>query len=365
MITGNTMLSIGETLVVQNSGTVFGMAECECHSRDIQMRVILTSPAAQDGQSFGASLWVGQDNCSDQTQHTTNGALCERITTMEPPDNGNFQLDPNSFRSVSPVNISLPGEALIKQKPVGTTTPFTYTCDSGGPQNVTAQVLLGPDSAPATCKLPLTVNTQGPTAPQLDSVGSGNGALTVRWSVPASSSGIQYYQVLCRSKTNPTQPVMSQDFLNNTRYYFSACLDGVLYRRPLDAGFSNTTEKRPGLGTPASGDFLVDPRFICSDRITATTTDLTQRISGLNNGEDYEVMVVSIDYYGNASKSDISIGTPQPTKALLDDLCSTEDQCPAGFGCNVLGRMPGPSTLLPVAAFGLLLGLARRRRSSR
>lgn len=368
-ISGKTMLALPTSqnteemeLVTQNQGSVFGRAECDCHSRGVRLRVILDQAAAQDGQAFSTAMWVGQDNCSDQTQHTTNGAQCEQITTNNPPGNSGFKLEANSFRTVAAVDVSLPGEALTKPRPVGTSS-WDYKCETGGPQNVTAQVLLGPDSAPATCKLPLTVNTLGPTAPRLDSVGSGNNALTVRWSVAESTSGIQYYQVLCRSKNAPNVPVMSDEFRSSTPYYFSACIDGMLYRRPLNSGNTNTTEERPGFGAmPAAGKFLVDPRFICSDRVTATTTDLSARIAGLNNGEEYEVMVVSIDSYGNATESAVVVGTPQPTKGVLDDLCATEANCPAGFGCSALGAMPSPSTLLPVGAFVLLLGLARRRR---
>jgi len=364
-ISGKTMLSLGGELVTQNQGVVFGRAECECRSRDIKMRVLLDQPVAQDGQQFSSSMYVGQDNCSEQTPRTTSGALCEQITATNPQDNGGFSLEPNAFRSVSPIDIVLPAEALTKPKPVGSTS-WDYKCDTGGPQNVTAQVLLGPDSGPATCKLPLSVNTQGPTAPSLDAVGSGSGALTARWSVQTGTSGIQYYQVLCRSVKAPTVPVMSEEFRSSTPYFFSACIDGKLYRRPLNASNTNTTEDRPGRGeTSVAGKFLVDPRFICSERITATTTDLSARISGLNNGEDYEVMVVSIDNYGNASPSAVMIGTPQPTKGVLDDICQQEADCPAGFGCSASGRLPAPSLLLSLSAGGLILGLLRRRKVSR
>ncbi len=364
-ISGKTMMSLGGELVTQNQGVVFGRAECECRSRALRMRVLLDQAVAQDGQTFSTSMYVGQDNCSDQTPRTTSGAQCEQITAANPPGNGDFSIEPGAFRTVSPIDLLLPAEAVVKPKPVGSTS-WDYKCDTGGPQNVTAQVLLGPDSGPATCKLPLSVNTQGPTAPSLNSVGSGSGALTARWSVQTGTSGIQYYQVLCRSVKTPSVPVMSEAFLSSTPYFFSACIDGKLYRRPLNASNTNTTEDRPGFGEkPTAGTFLVDPRFICSERITATTTDLSARITGLNNGEDYEVMVVSIDNYGNASPSAVMVGTPQPTKGVLDDICQQEADCPAGFGCSASGRMPAPSLLLALSAVGLLWGLLRRGRVSR
>lgn len=363
-IAGTTSMWIKDAPVDLSKGHPFGKAECECHSRDVQMRVVMQTTVSQVGALPQIAMWTGDDVCSDSARRVP-GARCEQITTNNPPGNSQFKLDASSFRQTVPIDIGLPGEAITTPQSLPASMTPTYSCDTGGPQNYTVQVLLGPSGpSPATCKLPLAVNTRGPTAPTLDTVGSGNSALTVRWSVPTGTTDAQYYQVLCRSKNSPNTPVMSEDFLSATPYYFSACIDGVLYRRPLNSANTNTTEARPGLGaTPVAGKFLVDPRFICSDRITATTTDLSARIEGLNNGEDYEVMVVAIDGYGNATESAVVIGTPQPTKGLLDDVCTNEANCPTGFGCSALGASASPSSLLPVATFVLLLGRSRRRRA--
>jgi hypothetical protein len=45
-------------------------------------------------------MYIGQDNCSDQTQRTTTGALCEKITNANPPGNESFQLDLAKFKSI-------------------------------------------------------------------------------------------------------------------------------------------------------------------------------------------------------------------------------------------------------------------------
>lgn len=352
-------------LVQQNVGTVFGKAECECHGRGFNLRVVLDSVIASDGQAYNSAMWVGQDNCSDQTQRTTNGARCEQITNQNPPDNTRFDIRAQEFRIAgTPIDISLPAEALVTQRPVGTAAAgWTYSCNSGGPQNVTAQVLLGPDSSPATCKLPLVINTEGPTVPSVTSVDSGNRGLSVNWSVQEGASGVVFYQLLCRKKSDPSQPVMSSEFLASTRHYFSACIDGKLYRRPFNADNTNSVEDHPGLGEkPTPGQFLVDPRFICSDRITAATTENSARISGLENNQEYEVLVVSIDAYGNATPSAIATGTPLATKGFSDDSAfSQSSDRPTGFGCQGSGQRTSTRAPLFVGGFLLLFGFLRKR----
>ncbi len=344
-------------IVQQNLGTAFGLAECQCQGRGLKMRVVLDSPVAQDGQAFNASMYVGPDNCSDQTERTRSGTTCEQVTSSNPANNWTFKLDANSFRSVAPIDVSLPAELLTKRQ-------GGMPCDTQGPQNVTAQVLLGPDASPATCKLALMVDTQGPAAPSLNEVGGGNGALTAHWSVAEGTAGILFYQLLCRKKSDPTKPVMSEAFLAETRHYFSACIDGVLYRRPYNASNTNSIEEHKELAVPPEpGKFLVDPHFICSDRIVATTTDLSQRISGLENGEAYEVMVVAIDAYGNAKPSNVVVGTPMATKGVFDDACQSESNCPTGFGCSSSGRKGSGSVPFAAGALILAWGLARRRRT--
>ncbi|HMY59044.1 MAG TPA: hypothetical protein PK472_12350, partial [Pseudomonadota bacterium] len=111
---------------------------------------------------------------------------------------------------------------------------------------------------------------------------------------------------------------------------------------------------------PAAGTFLVDPHFICSDRITAATTSSSARIAGLQNNETYEVMVVSIDAYGNASPSAVVEGVPLPTQGVLDRECSMSADCPTGFGCSGSGHRASPSAPLFAVAATVLLGLMRR-----
>ena len=67
---------------------------------------------------------------------------------------------------------------------------------------------------------------------------------------------------------------------------------------------------------PAAGTFLVDPHFYLFDRITAATTARRRGSRAYRTTETYrEVMVVSIDAYGNVSPSAVVEGVPLPTQA--------------------------------------------------
>jgi len=157
---------------------------------------------------------------------------------------------------------------------------------------------------------------------------------------------------------------MSDEFLQNTRYYFSSCLNGHLFRRTL-AGLTTNSDPATDRNLPATGGtaFPLDPRLRCSDRILAATTQLEARISGLNNNEDYELVVLAIDTSGNATPSAVVTGRPQLTVSPAGEFCDG-DKCP-GFGCQAGRAVPtGPGA--GAGAAGLLtlalLVLGRRVR---
>lgn len=367
MIAGTTSISIGTgdelTLVpAAQAGAIFSRAECECRSRDVFMHIVLTSPAPV-ASNFGLGMYIGDADCAKLSYRNSTSPSCD--TASMPSD--------QSFRRTAPFDVSLPSEVVTLPRPKSQ-DPMTwmYSCaDTNGPQQRTATITLGPDSdAPATCTLPLAVNTRPPTADvTINNITSGNGALSVSWSVPENTVGIDSYQVLCRKKSDPKTPVRDEGFLTSQRYWFSSCLDGVLYRRPVPGRDKNMRVESKGHTTSQMLDFPLDPRFICSGRIMATTNSLNTRIDGLVNQEIYQVMVVAIDTYGNAKPSPLMEGTPLVTQNPLESFCDEQGNCPTGFGCT-MGRapaQPGSSTpgLLLLSLLGLAgLGLGRRVRAA-
>lgn len=358
MIAGTTSISIGSgdelTLVpVAQAGAVFSRAECECRARDISMRVTLSTPAPA-ASNFGVGMYIGDADCSKLSYRNSTSPSCDVAPT--PAD--------QNFRRTAPFDVPLPGEVVTLPRPKSQ-DPMTwmYSCgDTNGPQQRTATITLGPDSdMPATCTLPLAVNTRPPTAEvTIGRITSGNGALSVDWSVPEGTVGIDSYQVLCRKKSDKATPVHDDGYLTDKRFWFSSCLDGMLWRRPVPGRDRNMRVERKGFTTSDMRDFPLDPRFICSGRIMATTNSLNTRIDGLSNEQAYQVMVVAIDTYGNAKASQIMEGTPLPIQSPLEGFCDEQGNCPTGFGCAVSATNPGR----PAAGAGLgvlllsLLGLA-------
>jgi hypothetical protein len=327
-------------------------------------------------------MWVGQNDCTDLTRRSLSNYQCEQITTASPPGNMSFNLqgDASQFKKIEPIYIPIAAESLTNPLPVGS-TGWDWACNVSGTQNRTISILIGPDPNMASCQLPVTVMMDPPAQPTNVGLSAGNNALTVNWTLQDGVTGIQYYQLLCRKSAAPTVSAMSDDFRANTRYWFSACVGGNLYRRPLPGIDHNTKIPVPDGTTAWKADggatddggvsdggttaatFPLDPAFICSDRITPTGSSLSARIDGLDNYNQYEVAVVAIDTYGNGSVSPSVYGQPRPTESPLQPFCdSNGGVCPTGFGCQMASGSVGGGALGLLGLGGGLLLLQRRRR---
>lgn len=327
------------------SGSVFNKAECQCKSQDIYMHFLLNSPLGSVATDPGTAMYIGISGCENSATRMTS--VCDTVSTNPSGD---------KFKSRNPFDARIQPEVVTNPK---SATGYTE-CKTGGPQSYTITVTVGPDSMPAVCTLPVVVNTEGPVAPDGLTASQGDSGLTLNWSVPEGTSGIKWYQVLCRKQAQKNQPAMSQEFLDKTPTYFSACIGNQLYRQKL--GDLNTEPVRTA--EPAfSNDFIADPRLRCSDKISPGTSQMSTRLSGLENGTTYEVMVVSIDTFGNPTPSAVVTGTPQANLSPLGDYCEG-DQCP-GFGCQAGRGVPSAAGAGMAAAGLMMLGLLVVRRTRR
>jgi hypothetical protein len=197
---------------------------------------------------------------------------------------------------------------------------------------------------------------------------------------------VERYQVLCRDVLSPNTPVMPE--LAEKRFY-SVCLNGQMFRRTNLIGSVVTPTPQPDMGTrtmglperpsetdeadmagaadlapaadmrPLTPFEALSPSFICSDEIRSAAATLEARISGLQNGRDYEFVVVAIDGYGNPRGSAGVTGRPRPALNLLDALHRSGNWA----GCALAGR-GGPAGPAPVLLLLLsIVGLRLRRRT--
>lgn len=381
-IAGTANLSVDDITILGGSGSPFGRAECECRSRDIMMRIQLSTPIPQAlGASVAATSWMGVADCSQPTNRTQTNTQCEQVSKNSPPGS-TTEVESSAFTTVGQFYVSIPAESLINPKPINAAGAWNYVCDpdymmgtgdinkspGANNQSRTAYVVVGDNQSTANCNVPLVVNMSPPQAPTDIQVGSGDGALSVSWSIPQGAGNIENYQLLCRRKSDKAA-VMSPEFLSGTLHWFSACVNGTLFRRPMPGVMQNKTVEPPtGVIPPPPSmapvdDFPVRPEFICSDRVAANGSTLSQRIEGLENGIEYEVRVVSIDYFGNPSPSEIAIGLPLPTLSPLSQFCEANGgSCPTGFGCEMTrGRATTPGGLFALSLLGALLFVRRRQ----
>ncbi|MCX4243377.1 MYXO-CTERM sorting domain-containing protein [Paraliomyxa miuraensis] len=129
------------------------------------------------------------------------------------------------------------------------------------------------------------------------------------------------------------------------------------------SGSASTTSG--GMGT-TGGDPLDSPlssldwRYVCSEHISGTGT--TAEISGLENGQTYEFLVVAYDAAGNPKVvSEVLTATPIETRDFWEQCEQQGDLCGDGGFCSC--RTDGGSPLAAWLGTGLLLlGVAARRR---
>ncbi|HEX9101820.1 MAG TPA: CFI-box-CTERM domain-containing protein [Polyangia bacterium] len=361
MMTGTIGLAVpqgnGNFLTIPSSQIttgVFGTAECQCASAsgnpDINLEIKLTTalPASTAGT---AEIWVGDSSCTNVTTRTSSSnTTCERIAT---PTIQDFTIN-STGTSSSGLHYVLKADALSQ--------PFKHMCDPSqpnGPMQTAANsvyvfIFTDVNNPLATCSLTLSERLQGPDPVTNTSASGGDGAVSLNWKPPVTGTySPSFFQVLCSDDCG--QPI--KDSANKQIY--SVCENGTtLSRRDLTSGgssggsggtdggtgstdmafasatvdvrdhswYPNVAACPADMGTISTADggifgpgstgpfASLDPRYICSDQITPSSTGT--RIGGLTNGQSYHFLVLSVDAYGNATASPRIDGSPQPTEDL-------------------------------------------------
>ena len=127
-----------------------------------------------------------------------------------------------------------------------------------------------------------------------------------------------------------------------------------------DTDTDTDTDGLPGFDT--TGIESLDWAYVCSDFIAQNAS--TARIDGLQNDQEYQVLLVAFDYAGNpVTASEVFIATPRETTDLWEQCDAQGELCGKGGFCScTTGPTPdGTGWLLLTGLLGLV---ARRRRSA-
>lgn len=303
--------------------TVFGNAECQCQSMDLNLEIQLTR-ALPLGRLGTVEVWVGT-SCDMYPARLQPGARCEQVGTR---DISEFVTGSSSNRIHIPINAA----ALFSPN-------AARSCTIASSNNAVWIFLYTDVSNPfAKCTLQLNEVNQGPSPPINVSAGSGDSAVTISWQPPTATQTQPYaFQILCAQGDSPISS-------RHADAIYSTCLPGgVLQRRKLlTGGALPTTTPDGGTRSLSSGDLVplqqagdggvsdggtdggvalgpfatLDVQFICSNPQLVSGNSYSQRISGLKNGTAYQFVVLAIDTYGNATPSPVVTATPLAVEDL-------------------------------------------------
>lgn len=196
----------------------------------------------------------------------------------------------------------------------------------------------------------ILVDTEPPPTPQNIKVDPGEAALNLSWEPPTESlEDVQYYQVLCaKADGSPAFAMPTHDpryqtasmlcGLDDGTTLFAADRGGQPSASPsagttahgfLDGGFGfldaapdasldpDADPAAPDAGVSSgTGIDALDASFICGEG-SGSATGI--RIAGLDNGEAYRVVLLTIDMAGNVTPSDVGTATPKSVTDFWED----------------------------------------------
>lgn len=356
-----TLTTVSQTYAPQ----MFGRAECDCNTNDVAASIQI-SAALPAGTVTTVTGWVGSGCEVYATRVNTSAVQCRQfmsdVLTSTAFNAG------SGYTVSNPLNVPIPARALFD--------PASGSCDTNRTNKI--YIFIGTDqTAPgATCTVSVGQQATGASAAYQPSTESGEGAVSVNWSVaPVGTVGYvtpAFFQVLCADEDG--NPLLNTDGEPGTSRAsdsaYSTCTDSGIQRRQQifgASGISGTTDggttsadmtvastsfglQQSGAGPsasphadqdmgtdmagvdmsgttftsqprvtdyPALGPFRsLDPKFICTPYRDAALTNFSERIDHLENNKKYQFVILAIDAYGNAVPSDLMIETPKP----VDDL---------------------------------------------
>jgi hypothetical protein len=316
----------------------FNFAHCTCSAEvrgmetEFRLKLELQMHTQQIDEPL--ELWLG-DFCDDNLQRPNTCVLAQTIADIDTLAIGPETVPFNTAETLSD-------------------NPNTVACpDREGEASVWTLVDVGGDGMyDDVGQLKIPFDTQAPPSPANPVADPGENAVLVTWEAPVSrAEDVLHYQALCaRADTGAPAFVPPTD---TPRYQTASQLCGstnggvtllpiAVGAKPLpgptpdapppDAALPDAAPPAPDAAPPIdvpAGLTQLDPAFICGSTGGGATEI---RIEGLENGVDYFVAVVAIDFSGNlAGVVFTSSLTPQPVTDFWEDLHDDGSEVEGGF----------------------------------
>jgi hypothetical protein len=205
------------------------------------------------------------------------------------------------------------------------------------------------------------IDTRPPAVPSnIETVGVEQG-IRVSWDLSSGNVGdIAQYQFLCKRADGVEQDTSEFDETRRFDVCASASQDPFAAPGALRAAAGDGVQGQAVATDEPLPEELrrLDDAFLCGT--TSSTTGA--RISGLENGVPYRVVLVAVDRAGNPSAVDIGVATPIPATDFWELYKERNGRAQGGL-CNAGG---GAGDWLAIAlALAALWGMGRRRRGDR
>jgi len=312
------LLPEGDTYVEKSDQAViefFNLAHCVCGT---PFQAELHLPSADTTTAYKGDMWLGTD-CDKAIDLQTRQEQCE---TDIP--GGHFDDIANELRS--PQRIDVDPAAII--------SPVSPTCNLIEATRA-VYFLVDDDNTNdnnflCVAKKEVPVDADPPPEPDSPELVPGESSLLLQWNPPTSrSDDVKFYQALCSYEDGSVVPGFNVSPEYETARMLCNGEDGTgLGTSPgtpaaIDAGLGAdagpTADAGPGpdAGTPANGTIeSLDPMFLCG---SAGGTDTSLRITGLENGIPYRVVLLSIDNARNVTAIDMKTETPKAVEDFWED----------------------------------------------
>ncbi len=300
----------------------FNKARCKCDEAGFTQNVMFeatwamgTAPADSAGTQIFA--WAGSD-CANAMDRTTREMRCTRLDGI--PDAVTIAQTENMFVGV--------GELLTPG-----TNADANPC-SEDLSSVTYGLYTSTDSEATITKVveeAIDVDMKAPPVPTTLTVKGQEGQLSLEWEALASQAGdIQYFQALCSTGAGG---FAHDEATHEAQYDTEDSICGAALSTTIAAAVIANDDVQTGRPIAAAdlGDLaFLDSLYVCGQATGGTTSSIT--LEGLTNGEEYIVVLVSVDKAGNPAAVFVPRTiSPQPVTDFWEDLNGEDPDIEGGL----------------------------------